>query len=147
MPGHDQVSGGKGRAANHVFDVLSDDFFVADAVLHGANGAVLVEYARGLLDGVAGVNRFGCNYAIVTAGNLRRVIAGFQLGREIGSARQPQAGSIDCIYVVLVNVIRIHLDTIEARHVRCKQTPYGATSDNADFHVVCAFSWSIFAWT
>ena len=48
MSGRDRVTGGKGRAPDHILHMLGDDFFIAHAVLHRAHRTVVVENVRHL---------------------------------------------------------------------------------------------------
>src|SRR5437764_15289844 len=54
----DHMSGRKSRASNHVFDVLGEDFLVANAVLHGTHRTGWTEGLLCLLDRSA----YGCAF-------------------------------------------------------------------------------------
>jgi len=60
----------KRGAANHVFDMLADNFFIANAILYRANGAVFIEDMRHLGDRHFCVNRFGGDNTVVATWQL-----------------------------------------------------------------------------
>ena len=70
VAGFDEMAGGKRGTANDVFDVVGEDFFVADSILDGADGAGGAEEVLCLLDGKARVSAFGGHDAEIAKGNL-----------------------------------------------------------------------------
>src|SRR5947208_1609205 len=70
MAGFDDMSGRKRRASNHVFDVLGEDFLVANAVLHGTHRTGWTEDLLCLLDRGACVCAFCGHDAEITSRNL-----------------------------------------------------------------------------
>ena len=84
MAGRDDVAGGKGSAADYVLHFSCDQFFVAHAVLHRADGAALVEEMRALRDGLLGVHGFGRDNAVVAARQLFSIGGGSEARGKVG---------------------------------------------------------------
>ena len=105
MAGLDDVAGGKSSAANHIFHALGDEFFVANAVLHRADGAALVEQMRSLRDGDFGVRSLGGDYAVIAARQFFGITRGAEAGGEIGGAGEAQAAGVDDINVGLRDIV------------------------------------------
>ena len=82
----DDVAGGKSGAANHKFHALGDQLLVADAVLHRADGAALVEQMRSLRDGDFGVSGFSSDNAVIAARQFFGITRGAEAGGEICGA-------------------------------------------------------------
>src|SRR5258708_37179070 len=87
VAGSDGVASGKCCAADDGAHVLGDELFVAVTVLHGANGAVLIESVSDLGDGCLGVNSFGGDNAEIAAREGLGIGGGGEGGGGIGGAR------------------------------------------------------------
>src|SRR6266436_5864708 len=130
----DDVAGGKRGAADDVADVFGKDFFVADAVLDRADGALFIEYAGGLLDGAAGMRAFGGHNAEVANRNFTCVRSGVETRSEIRGATNAQAAIVDGASMFFPNVIGVDFDVFEAGAMRAEKAANLATTDDAKHH-------------
>lgn len=130
----DEVPGGKRGAPNYVFDVVGDNFFVANTVLHGAHGTVWAEDLSCLLDRRSGVRAFRGDDAEVARGDLRRIACRVETRGEVRSAADAKTARIYGLNVTFVYVIRMDLDILKPSEMRSKDTANRATTNDADFH-------------
>src|SRR5579862_6042761 len=130
---HD-VPGGKSGAADHELHALGDDFFVAHAILYGADRAILCEDVRSLLDGRAGVRGFGGDDAVVAGRDGFGVGSGLEARGEVGGAGNFQAGAIDGVDVSLGDVVGPDFEFRKFGEVCAEDRADGATADDANFH-------------
>ena len=84
VTGCDRMARGKCRSANDLLYVLSDNFFIAHAILNGADGARVVERARSLRYRRSCVNRFGRYDAVVASRKVVGITGGAEVRGEIG---------------------------------------------------------------
>ena len=138
MAGLDDVAGGKSGAANHIFHALGDEFFVADAVLHRADSAALIEQMRSLRDSDLGVRGFSGHDAIIAARQFFGIARSAQAGGEIGGAGEAQAAGVDGINVRRGDVVSKDLAFAGARQMRGKQAAHRSATDDADSHCATA---------
>ena len=134
VAGLDDMAGGKGGAANDELHTLGDEFFVAHSVLHGTDGAALIEKMRGLRDGDLSVRGFSRDNAVIAARKFFGIARCAQAGGEIGGAREAQAAGVDGINVGLGDIVGEDFGFAGARQMRGKQTAYRSATDDADFH-------------
>src|ERR1039458_6751112 len=127
-----RVSGGEGRAADHVLDVLGDDLLVADSVLHRADGACAVECVRYLCNRAARMDSLSGYNAVIAAGQFLRVARSIELCRELSCSRKTKAVLADGVDVIFPDVIGPDFSLAFMGEVRGKQAADRATTDNAD---------------
>ncbi len=133
VPRLEELSGGERRAADDALDVRGEHLLVADAVLHGRDGAVR-ERVRRRADRGLGVHRLRRDDAEVARGQLLCVGRRAQAPDDVTCARQTEAVRVDRVDVVARGVERPHLDVLELRQIRGEQRADGATTDDADPH-------------
>jgi hypothetical protein len=126
------MSGWKCGASNYVLHVLGDDFFVADSVLHGADGAILIEGARDLGDGSARVDRLGGDNAVVAAWKLTRAGRGVEFRREIRRAGKTEAALVNGVNVVFPDVVSPDFGFALLREMSREKATDRAATDDAD---------------
>ena len=129
----DDVAGGKGSAANHERDVLRDNFFVADTILHGANSARSSEKMRRLLNCRPRVCALSGDNSKIARGNFLGNRRGMQARDEIGGAADAQASLVDRASVFFPDIVGMHFHIGKAREVSTENAADGAAADNADF--------------
>src|SRR5207245_997679 len=118
VAGLDDVAGGKSGAANDELHTLGDEFFVAHSVLHGTDGAALVEQMCSLRDGDFGVRGLGGANAVIAAREFFGIAGGAQAGGEIGGAGETQPAGVDGINVGLGDIVGKDLGLAGARQMR-----------------------------
>src|SRR5258707_11923047 len=127
------MSGGKRGATNDALHVLRDDLFVPDSVLHGADGAILVEGAGNLRDRVTGVDCFGSDDAIVAPRKFPRVAGSVEFRSEVGGSRDSQTVIADGFDVIFPDIVSPDLGFAFPGEVRGEETANRAATDDADF--------------
>ncbi len=120
VAGLDNVACGKSGAANDVAHVLGKNFFVTNAILDGADGAILAENVSGLFDGGARVRALGGHDSEVAARNFARIGSRVQTHGKIGRAADAQASLVYCASVFFPDVIRMDFDIIEPGEMSAK---------------------------
>ena len=131
--GLEDLPGRKRRAADHARDVARDDLLVADAVLHGRDGAVR-ERVRGGRDRALRVHRLRRDDAEVARRKRRGVRGRREPADDVARPGEPQPVRVDRVDVRLRDVVRPDLDVVELREVRREQRPDCSAADDADPH-------------
>src|SRR5258708_1253351 len=124
---------GERRATNNVLHVFRDDLFVADAVLHRADSAVLVEGGGNLCDGASGVDGFGGDDAVVAARKFLGIIGSVESRSEIGGSGNAQTVLADGFDVIFPDVIGPDFGLAFFREVRGEEATDSAATDDANF--------------
>jgi hypothetical protein len=136
----DDMARWKCSAANHVPHMLGENLFVADTILDGADGALLIENVRGLFDGAASVCAFCRDNAEIARRNFAGIRSRVETHSEIGGAADTQAAFIDCLCVALPNIVGMDFDVFEAGEVRAEDTSDCTAADNANLHAHAIFN-------
>src|SRR5262249_2206995 len=131
MPWSNRMARRESGSANDKFHMLRNDLFVADTVLHGTHGAVFVEGAGGLSNGITSVNRLGGNYAVVTSRKFVGVAGCAKLCSEIRRAGKLEAVEVDRIDVLFPDVVGPHFDLAFAREMSGEEASDCAATDDA----------------
>src|SRR5580698_4887536 len=134
VSGGDGMAGGKRGAANHEFHMLSDNFFVADAVLYRADSAVFIENVGDLCDCGSSVDRLSRHDAVIAAWQTVGIAGGLEPSGEIGSAGKPQSVGANGIGVLFPDIVGPDFRFALLGEVSGKQTAYRSATDDADFH-------------
>ena len=127
------LAGRERGATNDVLHMLRDDLFVADAVLHGTDSAVLVEGASNLRDRAAGVNGLGGDDAIVAARKFLGVAGGVEFRGEIHGSGNAQPVVADGFNVIFPDVVGPDFGLAFLGEVRGEDATDCAASDDANF--------------
>ncbi len=130
----------KSRAANHARNVLRENFFIADAVLHGANRAARAKNVRGLHDGGTRVRALRGHDSEITKGNLPGVRSCVKLGREIRDAADAQPALGDGTRLFFRNIVRVHLNIFETRQMSAENAADRPTANDANFDLHAVFN-------
>src|SRR5450631_2510978 len=136
VAGSNGMSSGKRRAPNDILHVFRDDLFVADAVLHGADRAVLIECASNLRDSAPGVDRFGGDDAIVAARQLLGIAGGVQFRSEIGGSGNAQSVIANGFDVIFPDVVGPDFCLAFLGEVRGEDAADSAATDDANFQQI-----------
>ena len=139
VAGLDDVTGGKSGAANDVADALGDDFFVADAILHGADGAGVIEDVSGLFDCAAGVSAFCGDDSEIANRNFFRVGGGVNWRSEIGRAGKAQSFFANRFDVIFRNIVCVDFRFAALGEMRREDAANRSATNYADFHALLAF--------
>ncbi len=134
VAGCDGMSGRKCGAADDVLHVLGDELFIANSVLHGADGAVLVERPGDLRHGTLGVDGFRGNDTVVAAWKFAGIAGRVEFGSEVGGAGETEAVLADGVDVIFPDVVGPDLDFAFLGEVRGEEASDRAATDDADFH-------------
>ncbi len=128
----------KSRAANYARNVLRENLFIADAVLHGANRAACFENVSDLFDGCMCVRALCGHNSEITWGNLPSVGSRMKPRREIRGSADAQAALGDCARLFFRNVVSVHLNIFETRQMSAENAADRAAANDAnlDLHAV-----------
>jgi hypothetical protein len=143
VPGLDNMTRRKRCAANDGANMLGDNLFIADTILHGADGAVRSKDVRGLFDGATCVRALGGYDSKVAQRNFVGIGSGMQAGSEMGCATDAQSTFIDRARVVFPNVVSVNFDVFEVGQVRAKDATDCAAAYNANLHTHAVFNASM----
>jgi hypothetical protein len=120
--------------------VLSENFFITNTILDGADGAVLTENMGGLFDGGVRVRTFCGHYAELANWNFAGIGSRVQTRGKIGGATDAQSAFVYGTCVFFPDVIGVDFNVFEAGQMRAKDTSDGTAADNANFHAHADFS-------
>ena len=96
---------------------------------------------RDLPDGVASVDCFGCDDAVITTGKFARIAGCMQPGREVGGAGKAKSIAIDRGRVVRPEVVGPDLGLARFREVSSEEAANSTASDDANLHTkLCPLS-------
>src|SRR6266852_1404124 len=139
VAGFDYVTGGKRGASNYVAHVFPENFLVADAVLHRANGAIVAEQVSGLLDCRPRVRAFGGHDSEITGRDFVWIRGRVEARGEISGAADAQATLVDGARMFLRNIVCVNLHIGQAREMGAEDAADGAAADYTDFDAHALF--------
>jgi hypothetical protein len=119
--------------------VLSENLFVADAVLDGTDGAAFAKNMRALFNRAACVRAFRGYDAEVARRNLPRIGSRVQMGSKIGGTTDAETAFIDRARVISPDVVRMDFNVFEAGEMRSENAADGAAADDANLYAHAVF--------
>src|SRR2546422_334675 len=124
----------KRRAPDDVADMLGENFFVADAILHRTDRTRFREQMRSFFNGLAGVSALGCNDAKIAGWNFPDIRGCAEARGEVRRAADAQAARGNRARVFFPNVVGEDLGFARTRQMRRKNAADSSATYDADLH-------------